>query len=408
MAIAVIDSKHFTCLSGDTKPTIVTRSDVEAGDFITETDTGKVFITYNGTDWIEYSAVDTSAGDAANALNAAMPANPTALSANAMLKGQLAYLAPVTSSADTTHFVSSQLIGLGNDYFVGWTAYVSWDAGGGSAAPQGEYRTITDYVSTTGTFTLGAAATQLSASDIILVIHPMIAALGLIGDTAATGAVTATDTAMAYIKQLVTNSEAVAAVLGAVDTAAATGAVTATDLLMAYVKQLVTLLIETQADADYAEEHQHHKTIWYGKKSDQTTYWCDVNSLTPYRAISGSAAYGSDASDEAQLFSASDTLSEIGTGLVCGDFDQILIVANSSDTIYKCRLVWGTGTLAAAVSAGQYSEFMYIRKSTDTVRLPREIKCPKIPVNNKVWLQCLNASDNATIDFYIGVHAYDF
>lgn len=372
MAIVVIDSKHFTCLSGDVKPTVATRADVERGDFITETDTGKVFITYDGTNWVEYTAVDDDAGDALNALNAAMPAAPTALSANAMLKGQLVYQAPITSSADTTHFVSSQLIGLGNDYFVGWTAYVLWDAGGASAAPQGEYRAITDYVSSTGTFTLGAASTQLSASDIILVIHPMIAGLGLIGDSAATGAVTTTDTVMAYIKQL------------------------------------VTLLIETQADADYAEEHMHHKTIWYGKKSDQTTNWCDVNSLTPYRAISGSAAYGSDASDEAQLFSASDTLSEIGTGLVCGDFDNILIVANSSDTIYKCRLVWGTGTLAAAVSAGQYSEFMYIRKSTDTVRLPREIKCPKIPVNNKVWLQCLNASDNATIDFYIGVHAYDF
>lgn len=76
-------------------------------------------------------------------------------------------------------------------------------------------------------------------------IDTIDAVLGALNDAAASGAVTNTDTAIAYLKQLVTEGiarDAVLAVLGAVDTAAASGAVTNTDLLMAYVKQLVTEL----------------------------------------------------------------------------------------------------------------------------------------------------------------------
>ena len=87
----------------------------------------------------------------------------------------------------------------------------------------------------------GGSASALASDD----ASTIIATLGALNDAAASGAVTNTDTLMAYAKQLVTEGiarDAVLAVLGAVDTAAATGAVTATDLLMAYVKQLVTEL----------------------------------------------------------------------------------------------------------------------------------------------------------------------
>lgn len=118
----------------------------------------------------------------------------------------LFYFAPVTSSADTTHFVAGNMTGYGNDFFVGWTTYVVWDAAGTTQAPQGEHPTVSDYVSSSGTFTLSVASTQLVATDIVLLIHPMIAGLGVIGDTGATGAVAATKTLTAYIKQLVTNT----------------------------------------------------------------------------------------------------------------------------------------------------------------------------------------------------------
>jgi len=66
--------------------------------------------------------------------------------------------------------------------------------------------------------------------------------VGQKSDTAASGSVTATDTLVAYVKQLVTEGIARDAVIGALNSAAATGAVTDTDVVMAYIKQLVTEL----------------------------------------------------------------------------------------------------------------------------------------------------------------------
>lgn len=196
--------------------------------------------------------------------------------------------------------------------------------------------------------------------------------------------------------------------LGAVDLAEAAGAVTATDKLMAYVKQLVTQALASAKELEYVEDHLHHKTVWYGKKSDQTTNWCDINSLTAYRATSGDNAWGTEGTDPAQCFSAADTLSELGTGLTKGDFDLFLFTANSSASVYKLRIVWGTGTLAAAIAAGQFSETMFNRDTADKSRFPRVWASPKIGINNKVWVICWNATNDATIDFFVGVHAYDF
>lgn len=76
--------------------------------------------------------------------------------------------------------------------------------------------------------------------------------LGALTDAAASGAVTDTDTAMAYIKQLVTAIQLIpttamrgtdnaflASVGGALDSAAATGAVSDAKVAMAYIKQIV-------------------------------------------------------------------------------------------------------------------------------------------------------------------------
>jgi hypothetical protein len=160
----------------------------------------------------------------------------------------------------------------------------------------------------------------------------------------------------------------------------------------------------------HAEEHQHHITRWYGKKNPQgANDWAvlmDGHLTQPYRCISGAHAYGGDANDEALLFGTADVLWD--SRFVCGDFDEFLVVANSADTVYLIRIIWGTGTMAAAITAGQYSTTAYIRKSTDTQRLRNTIKVPLIGINAKIWAQCQNVADNATIDFFVGVHGYTF
>jgi hypothetical protein len=123
-----------------------------------------------GTQWeadIQSNVID--------ALNEAIATTPTALSYNQLIKSKLTYTAPITTAANTTTFACTQLIGFGNDFFKGWYAYVIWDAGGATAAPQGEYKLITDYVSTTGTFTIGAFTAAHAVTDIVMIMHPYLA-----------------------------------------------------------------------------------------------------------------------------------------------------------------------------------------------------------------------------------------
>jgi hypothetical protein len=169
------------------------------------------------------------------------------------------------------------------------------------------------------------------------------------------------------------------------------------------------LLIDARKDAEYTEEHAHHKVRWFGRKNPQgATDWAapfstDMTRL--YRCISGANTWGAGVGDEALLFGTTDIPI---SGMVVGDFDEILVLANSSSTVYLLRIIWGTGTMADAIAAGQYTEIPYFRATADTTRLRMICPTPLIGSAYALWAQCMNATDNATIDFIVGVHGYDF
>jgi hypothetical protein len=156
------------------------------------------------------------------------------------------------------------------------------------------------------------------------------------------------------------------------------------------------------------ERHLHGRECWRGKLAVQTaTAWAD-DTLTPFRAISGNDTWGGDANDEAQVLGTGDT--PFVAGNVRFDAHRILVTALSTDTPWKLRIVWGTGTMAAAITANQFSCFMLQNN-------PNGAKAGGFPVNvmmprlnsgvDKVWMQAWNATDNATADFLIGIHEYE-
>ncbi len=112
----------------------------------------------------------------------------------------------VTTATSVTVFASTDLIGQDDDAFDGW--YVSV-LQADNAAPEGEMKPMSDYVSSTGTITHTAFTQQLAVGDWVVLLRPEIAMLGDVTTSAATGAVTSTDYLMAYVKQLVTNSRRV-------------------------------------------------------------------------------------------------------------------------------------------------------------------------------------------------------
>jgi hypothetical protein len=390
MAIKMIDNKHWTGLSTDTKPVSATNSGVELLDIFTETDTGIDYITYDGTNWVVYEHDQlTEAQINAQvdlALNTAIPASNTLNSINDVLLDQLV---PAVNDINTD-------LGESADTHTASTVFGVLDL-------------LKDNIASIPTTMRGTDNAALAS------------VLGALNDATAADAPTDVDTAMAYLKQLVTllllvpttamrgtDNAALASVLGALDTSGATGAVGTDKVAMAYLKQLVTASIALEKETEYVEEHLHHKVHWYGKAADQTTNWCDGATLTSFRATSGDNAWGTAGNDPAKCFSTADTLSELGTGLVCGDFDMILVTANSSGNLYKLRLVWGTGTLAEAITAGQFTELVYSRATGDTTRIPRAFGCPKIGIANAVWVVIWSATNDATLDFMLGVHAYNF
>ncbi len=76
------------------------------------------------------------------------------------------------SAASTTAPVVAELHGFGEDFFNNeYFMYCVQDAGGANAAPEGEYRLITNYVTATGTFTVNAFGTALADTDEVIVIH---------------------------------------------------------------------------------------------------------------------------------------------------------------------------------------------------------------------------------------------
>ena len=157
------------------------------------------------------------------------------------------------------------------------------------------------------------------------------------------------------------------------------------------------------------ERHHHGRERWYGKLAVQTaTDWADNVINSPFQAISGNNDYGSDPNDEAQVVGTADT--PVIAGRVYYDPHRILIVDCSVTTPTKIRAVYGTGTLAAAVAAGQFStKMLHIDPAAaSNAAVPVVLMTPRLRCGiDKLWLQFWSLTDNATIDFYIGWHEYE-
>jgi len=156
------------------------------------------------------------------------------------------------------------------------------------------------------------------------------------------------------------------------------------------------------------EKHFHNKERCFGESANQSgNDWALEDSLTTYQAISGNGAYGADGNDEAKIWGTDDTTPV--TGDIKFDFRQILVVSLSVDTPYILRTVWGTGTMADAITAEQYSTIMVqnivagskANGSEITIMTPRLIYG-----TDKVWMQAKCGTDNATADFLITIHGY--
>ncbi|MDD5016892.1 MAG: hypothetical protein PHO15_02185 [Eubacteriales bacterium] len=95
------------------------------------------------------------------------------------LPGNYAWGVAPAGTNSTTVVVIAALAGYGDDFFNHeYYMQILKNANSATAAPEAEYRQITDYTSTTGAFTCTAFSAAIEASDICLIVHESTAMLG--------------------------------------------------------------------------------------------------------------------------------------------------------------------------------------------------------------------------------------
>jgi len=148
----------------------------------------------------------------------------------------------------------------------------------------------------------------------------------------------------------------------------------------------------------------YFRQFWWGAAGAPSETNAIASTVTvPCRVISAANAYGTAVPICGTADDPCPTLTQTSFNL-----DAVLPVTSTEVTVWKLRISWGTGTSAAAVAAGQYSETMVFPNLVGG--LPSGnlflISTLRIPSGYKVWAEGWNNVNLASMDFYWGCHGH--
>lgn len=158
---------------------------------------------------------------------------------------------------------------------------------------------------------------------------------------------------------------------------------------------------------DEIDQHFHNIERWWGATGAPTeTNAIEANVDRPFAATSGNDTWGTAISicgtaDNPVL--ATQTEYDAHRVLICDLDDQT--------DIWRLRIIWGTGTSAAAISADQWTEVPVIANAIPGNRaggVPMDVRMPPVDVGTKLWAQSWNDTLNEVIQFQWGAHGYPY
>jgi hypothetical protein len=160
-------------------------------------------------------------------------------------------------------------------------------------------------------------------------------------------------------------------------------------------------MTEALAEIIEVERHLHGREFWWGADgSPDTTTAIDANVDTPFVAVSGNDDWGTAIS----ILGDDDVPTVAGDTRI--DVHRVLVTDTDHTTPYRMRIIYGTGTSGDAITAGQYSEFMFVTAGGPFPSgVPVEVMMPRIPVD-RAWAQVWNVTNGSNVDFFWGVHGY--
>jgi len=150
------------------------------------------------------------------------------------------------------------------------------------------------------------------------------------------------------------------------------------------------------------EKHFHNRgRFWGATGAPDETNAIAATVTVPFVAISGANTWGT----------AIPICGTADNPVLATDakFDAHLVLVTDTDhaTPYRMRIIYGTGTSADAITAGQWSEVMFITATGPfSSGVPVEIMMPRVDIGSKCWAQVWNNTNGSNVDFFWGAHGY--
>ena len=221
----------------------------------------------------------------------------------------------------------------------------------------------------------------------------------------------------------VISTNALASVLGALNDAVAAGVVTDVDTAIAYLKQLVTaeLAAVTErstilAEVQETERHLHNLERWIGPAAAPSGEDHIADNLggvavaplgvqTSFQLTSG---LNKDWGTAVQIWGATDcTLLPVGRQAFFDPHRIRFTDVEQDKKEWLICVIYGSSA-AAGISAGTYTMHPFFIEKTDKNDADIELYFDHVPAGTKVWVQILNitANDAWYLDIQFGVHGY--
>jgi len=164
-------------------------------------------------------------------------------------------------------------------------------------------------------------------------------------------------------------------------------------------------LSSDQAEQLYeVERHLHNWERWFGLAGSPSgeTHVADRigTTTTAFQADAGNNTWG----DWLQVLGSDDTPADSGN--VKYDLHRIIVDASERTGLHLVQVAFGASG-AAALAAGDYTEFVFSPGTPQKVPGPVDIIDRRKASGTKAWLRVwVPGQDTGTIDFFIGIHEY--
>lgn len=173
------------------------------------------------------------------------------------------------------------------------------------------------------------------------------------------------------------------------------------------VIDLAGRLYRLKHEVDEIEQHNHNIERWWGAVAvpDETNA-IEANVTRPFQATSGNDTWGT----AIPICGAADN--PVLTGQDEFDAHRLIVCDLDDETdLWRVRIIWGTGTSAAAISADQWSEVPVIANAVPGNRAggtPVDVRMPPVAIGTKLWAQSWNDTLNEVLQFQWGAHGYPY